>query len=103
MLIRNGCSVGLMAEECNVTECPFISRTSKINRKDNFNATKNSLSNWHKAFVHFYALATNGSVTLNMGEKCLHRPPKVWHHLEHRRHARVLMPTLEYSLSIRTY
>ena len=26
----------------------------------------------------------------------IHRPPKVWHHLEHRRHARVLIPTLEY-------
>ena len=30
----------------------------------------------------------------------IHRPPKVWHHLEHRRHARVLIPTLEYLLSM---
>ena len=30
----------------------------------------------------------------------VHRPPKVWHHLEHRRHARVLIPTLEYLLSM---
>ena len=29
---------------------------------------------------------------------CLHRPPKVWHHLEHRRPARLLIPTLEYLL-----
>ena len=30
----------------------------------------------------------------------IHRPPKVGHHLEHRRHARVLIPTLEYLLSM---
>ena len=30
----------------------------------------------------------------------IYRPPKVWHHLEHKRHARVLIPTLEYLLSM---
>ena len=30
----------------------------------------------------------------------IHRPPKVWHHLEHRWHARVLIPILEYLLSM---
>ena len=30
----------------------------------------------------------------------IHRPLKVWHHLEHRRHAGVLIPTLEYLLSM---
>ena len=29
----------------------------------------------------------------------IHRPPKVWHHLDHRRHARVLIPTFEYLLN----
>ena len=28
----------------------------------------------------------------------IHRPPKVWHQLEHRRHARVLIPNLEFLL-----
>ena len=30
----------------------------------------------------------------------VHRPPKVWHHLEHRRQGRVMRPTLEYLLSM---
>ena len=30
----------------------------------------------------------------------VHRPPKVWHHLEHRRLARVMIPILEYLLSM---
>ena len=39
-------------------------------------------------------------LTLITALYALHRPPKVWHHLEHKRHARVLIPTLKYLLSM---
>ena len=58
------------------------------------------MTNWTGWFICWALNCCNDIVTMSHTFMYVHRPPKVWHHLEHKRHARVLIPTLEYLLSM---
>ena len=56
---------------------------------------------WTGVFLKLRPKAFPQNTEYHIGEIIrvhVHRPPKVWHHWEHKRHARVLIPTLEYLL-----
>ena len=51
-------------------------------------------------FMHSLKFYSSQHQSRPLKTHLVHRPPKVWHHLGHRRHATVLIPNLGYLLSM---